>query len=100
MSEKYLDEQIQKQFTRKIKGDKKMKHRRREPASGASSSNITRDARAYSESAKVPRAAKWAQHWPSQHAKQISITTNFGLPISSSTSRNSTPYNAEQTLCR
>ena len=40
-SEKLIDEHIQshkKQFTREIKGDKKLKHRRREPSSGVSSS--------------------------------------------------------------
>ena len=39
--EKLVDEQIQshiKQFTRKVKGDKKMKHRKRDPGSGISSS--------------------------------------------------------------
>ena len=45
--EKLVDEQIQshiKQFTRKLKGDKKMKHRKRDPGSGLSSSrsNISR----------------------------------------------------------
>ena len=45
--EKLVEEQIQshiKQFTRKLKGDKKMKHRKRDPGSGVSSSrsNISR----------------------------------------------------------
>ena len=46
-SEKLVEDQIQshiKQFTRKLKGDKKMKHRQRDPGSGVSSSrsNISR----------------------------------------------------------
>ena len=45
--EKLVEEEIQsyiKQFTRKLKGDKKMKHRKRDPGSGESSSrsNISR----------------------------------------------------------
>ena len=48
--EKLVEEQIQlhtKQFLRKLKGDKKMKHRKRDPGSGVSSSrsNVSREMR-------------------------------------------------------
>ena len=57
--EKLVEELIQshvKEFTRKQKGDKKMKHRKRDPGSGVSSSksNISREMRA-----RVPKVPKF-----------------------------------------
>ena len=58
IGENLVEEHIQshiKQFTQKIKGDKKMKHRRREPGSGVSSSrsNISRAMRGPSQKYQI-----------------------------------------------
>ena len=63
IGEKLVQEHIQshiKQFTRKIKGDKKTKHRRREPGSGVifKIQHLTRDARAHPKNTKLSRSTK------------------------------------------
>ena len=98
--EKLVDGKIQshvKQFTRILKGDKKMKLRRRESGSGVSSSrsNISRARRG--RILKIPNSAATRNQRNAEHVKRTGTTPTIIFLVSPTISRPRTPCNAEQT---
>ena len=79
-AEKMIDEQIQshiKEFTRKLKGDKKIKNRRREPCNGDSSSrsNILRAMRG-----RIPKVPNFPALRNQHNTDVVDLQSKFVLP--------------------
>ena len=92
--EKVVEELIHshiKEFTRKQKGDKKMKHRKREPGSGVSSqrSNISRAMRG--RIPKLPNFSAIRNQQPPLSTSEPTTTTSTHPATTSSTTRTSDP---------
>ena len=90
--EKFVEELIHsqiKEFTRKQKGDKKMKHRKREPGSGVSSqrSNISRAMRG--RIPKLPNFSAIRNRQPPLSTSEPTTTTSTHAATTSSSTRTS-----------
>ena len=99
----WVEEQIQthvKQFTRKLKGDKKMKHRRREPGSRASSSQSNKSRAMRRRTPKIPNFPAIRNQRNSnqadshnelvlpQYSTSSSSTSHARIPCNSASDRN------------